>query len=160
MKICDKCGAHCSDDKFFCVECNEKLGDKLSKAQEQKVSADISRKIEKMQNKRDALYVSKFDKIIGSLSLFLASLSLVFALVGFFIDRDSVLLLCATAFFLISGVEALFPRIPWEIEKLRLSLSINGADDAEPGDFYLIARKIAIVTGAVFGAAAIVLNFV
>ncbi len=30
MKLCEKCGAHNSDERMFCVDCSEKLGKPLS----------------------------------------------------------------------------------------------------------------------------------
>lgn len=62
MKICCKCGAHNSDERFFCIDCNEKLGSSLSKAEEAKINEDINESLENMYNKRDPLHVSKFDK--------------------------------------------------------------------------------------------------
>ena len=159
MKICSSCGAHCSDDRMFCIDCNEKLGDKLSVSAEEEIHSDLKQKIERMYNKKDPLYVSKFDKVMGVLSLAGAATSLIFIIIRLFAGQNiGLLLLYATLFFLLSSVEALIPRITWELEKFRLSFSINGADDVEPGDFYLIGRKIAIISMAVLGVAALVMS--
>ncbi len=160
MKICKKCGAYCSDEKMFCVDCNEKLGDKLSASEEQKLRADLNLHMEEMYNKRDPLYVSKFDKVMGLLSLAGAAIALAFVLIRMFTGQrqNMDLLLYAILFFLLSSVEALIPRLTWELEKLRLSFSINGAADAEPGDFYLMGRKIAIICTAAVGIASLAIS--
>ena len=117
MKICDKCGAHNADNRMFCIDCDETLGDKLSAAEEEKARASVNGKIEKMCNERDPLYVSKFDKIMGSVSAVGAVLSLLLALASIFTQMDGKFLLCAVLFFLISTLEALVPQVTWAIEK-------------------------------------------
>ncbi len=158
MKICKKCGAHYADDKIFCLDCNEKLGDNLSASEEQRMRANLNQKIEEMYNKRDPLYVSKFDKVIGLLSLMGSTIALVFVLIRISIRQNIDFLLYAIIFLLLSSAEALIPRLTWELEKLRLGFYINGADDAEPSDFYLKGRKIAIVSTAVLGIAALAIS--
>lgn len=158
MKICKKCGAHYSDDKIFCIDCNEKLSDKLSASEEQEMRENLNRQIEEMHNKRDPLYVSKFDKVIGWISLVGAATALAFVLIRMFTGQKIDFLLYSILFFLLSSVEALVPQISWELEKLRLSFTINGADYAEPSDYYLIGRKIAIISMAVIGIAALIIS--
>lgn len=63
MKICDKCGAYNSDDRMFCVDCNEKLNDNDNENLQQ----DVQSKIDELYDKK--LSVNVFDKIIGSVSL-------------------------------------------------------------------------------------------
>ena len=152
MKICDKCGAFNSDDRMFCVDCNETLGEKISNAQEQKVRASISEQISELYNKKDPLYVSRFDKIMGIVALVGMTASLVLMIISIFTQIDIKIPLCALIFFLISVVEALIPKIMWELEKLRLSFTITGTDGLEPSDFYLKGRKIGIMSGIVLGA--------
>ena len=69
VKICNKCGAYNSDDKMFCIDCNEKLGDKISAEQENKIHNATDIAIEKLHNSKDPLYISKFDKFLGFSSL-------------------------------------------------------------------------------------------
>ena len=121
--------------------------------------ATLNRQIEDMCNKRDPLYVSKFDKIIGLASLVLAAFSAVLAVINLITRQNNGYIWLAVVFFLLSSVEALIPRILWELEKLRLGFYINGADDAEPSDYYLKCRKLGIICAAVFGVAALVINF-
>lgn len=151
MKICEKCGAYNSDDKIFCVDCNEKLGEKLSDSQERKIREEVSSQINEMYNKKDPLYVSGFDKIIGSVSVVGLVATLVLMLLSGFTHQDIKILLCAGIFLLVAVIEALVPWVSWTLEKVRLSFTVSGADDLEPSDFYLKGRKIGIVCAAVFG---------
>lgn len=157
MKICEKCGARYSDDKTFCVDCNEKLGDKLSAAEEQKIQTNLNHKIEEMYNKRDPLYVSKFDKIIGLVSLVGTAITLLLILIRVFTQQNIALLVCAIIFFLISSLEALLPQVMWELEKMRFSLFVNG--DTEPSDFYLKFRKITVICSIISATTALVMSF-
>lgn len=152
MKICEKCGAFNSDDKIFCVDCNEKLSEKLTAATERKIRAELSEQMEEMYNKKDPLYVSRFDKVMGAVALVGAVTSAVLMGISVFTQIDIKIPLCALIFFLISVVEALIPKIMWELEKLRLSFTIMGTDGLEPSDFYLKGRKIGVVAGIVLGA--------
>ena len=159
MKICKKCGAQYDDDKTFCIDCNEKLGDKLSKSEEQKMHTNLNHQIEDMCNKRDPLYVSKFDKALGAAALVGAVFSAVLAAINLITRQNNGYIWLAVVFFLLSAVVSLIPRIMWELEKLRLGFYINGADDAEPSDYYLKCRKIGSISAAVFGIAALIINF-
>ncbi len=158
MKVCAKCGAYNSDERFFCVDCNEKLGDKLSAADEQQKRDDLNGKIEEMVNKKDPLFVSKSDKILGFVSLVGALCSLVLIVIGWIAHRSVDLLWLGILFFLLAGIEALVPKVTWAIEKLRLSFFISDADSAEPSAFYTTCRKAAILISAVVGAVILVLN--
>ncbi len=159
MKICNKCGAHNSDNKIFCVDCNETLGEKLSVAEEQEISANISGTIEKMYNRTDPLYVSKSDKFMGVFSAIGAIVSLILIFVSIFTHLHVKLLLCAMFLFLIATVESLFPQVSWALEKIRLSFTAIGTDDLVPGNYYNICRKITVVAATVFGVGMLVLGF-
>ena len=153
MKICEKCGAHNSDQRMFCVDCNEKLGDRLSELQELQFRQDTDVKIEKMYNKNDPLYVSRFDKTVGAISLMGAAVSLVFIIIKLIIGQSTGYLWLGIVLFLLAIVEAFIPKLSWELEKLRLSFYINGTDDLEPSDFYFIGRKISIIVLTLLGIA-------
>lgn len=155
MKICKKCGAHYPDDKIFCLDCNERLGDKLSASEEQKVRANLNKQMEQMYNKTDPLYVSKFDKTIGALAIVGAVVALVFLIIRHFTEQIIGFLPFAILFFILSALDALIPRLTWGLEKIRLSFFINGADDAEPGTLYLMGRKISFVSMLILGLAAL-----
>ena len=158
MKICEKCGAQYSDDKVFCIDCDEKLGDALSASEEQNVRANLNQQIEEMYNKIDPLYVSPLDKIIGWGSLVGVAITLVAVVIRNFTGQPMEFLLYALILFLLSGIEALVPRFTWELEKIRLSFTISGAGEAEPSDYYIISRKITIISTAVLGIVALVVS--
>ena len=158
MKICDKCGAYNANDRMFCIDCNEKLGRKLSAEEEQKLQTDTSEKLEELYNKRDPLYVSKFDKIVGWFSVGGAVVSLLVAVVNLIVQCDNRFLLYSLILFLISAVESLVPQVAWELEKLRIHRIAFGADDLEPSPFYFRNRKIAIVVATVLGIAMFLLH--
>ncbi len=44
MKICTKCGAYNSDERVFCVDCSEKLGDKISASDEKQAHDRVNEK--------------------------------------------------------------------------------------------------------------------
>ena len=144
MKICSKCGAKQSDDHNYCIDCSERLGNSISDVEEQKVMADLEIAIDKMDKKMDnidPLFVSVFDRIIGYCSLIGAFAAIVFLIV-YKQNTEYVSKLVITTFcFLMCSFTALAPKILWTLDKIKLSFIINGADDAEPSDLYLITRK-------------------
>lgn len=150
MKICKKCGCHNSDDRNFCLDCDEPLGAPISGEDEKK----LNDKMTEFYNRQDPLYVSKSDKIMGILSAFGALISLLFIL--FKLNWD--LSISALVMFLISVIEAVFPKIPWTLETLRLTFLIDG--DVEPNDFYFKSRKIAIISAFVIGTIMLVIILV
>lgn len=151
MKICDSCGAYNSDERNFCVDCNEKLGERLSDAQEIRVREDVGEKLEEMYNKRDPLYVSRFDKFLGLTAAIGAVLGVVLIIIGKLGQRNFDFLWIGFIFLLLAAIEALVPQVLWAIEKLRLSFYIHDADDAEPSDFYLFCRKASVIISLVVG---------
>lgn len=152
MKICDKCGAHNSDERIFCLDCGETLGERVSDVREQKINEDIDAQIEKMYNKNDPLHVSGVDKVVGMISLICAFAALTLIVVGSIVGRSTGVLWLAVMMLGLSAIEALVPKLTWGIEKIRLSFTINGADDAEPSDLYLVGRRISAVVLAIAGA--------
>ncbi|MBE6904447.1 MAG: hypothetical protein E7480_07555 [Ruminococcaceae bacterium] len=158
MKLCDNCGAHNSDERIFCVDCNEMLGDKLSSFEEQKMRAKVSGKIEEMYNKKDPLYVSKLDKAMGAAALIGALCTLVFIIIGIITQRSFELLWVGMIFFLLASIEALIPKVMWAIEKLRLSFFISDADNAEPSGFYIFSRKATVVISVAVGIVILTVN--
>lgn len=159
MKICAKCGAHNSDERIFCIDCNGKLGNKLSSLEEQQMRENVSEKIEEMYNKKDPLYVSEFDKAMGLVSLVGALCSLVLIVIGKVSQRNFELLWIGIIFFVLACIEALIPKVMWSIEKLRLSFFINNVDDAQPSSFYMNCRKAAIVISVAVGIVVLVVSF-
>ncbi len=151
MKICAKCGAVNSDNKFFCVDCSEKLGDAVSELEQNKIEREIDSNIDNLYNDNDPLHVTLFDKIIGIMSIFglVLCFSLLFANV--FIKADLKYLWISVFLFILSAIEALFPKFLWHLEKLRLSFTISNSDDAEPSTFYRFCRITAILFESAIG---------
>ncbi|MBE6779414.1 MAG: hypothetical protein E7545_00410 [Ruminococcaceae bacterium] len=142
MKVCRKCGAYNSDERMFCVDCNERLSDEINAEQQKAIESQIDANIEKLYNKTDPLYVSVFDKIIGIACIVLSLLLLVLGFVLMLKDRGSLLPFYIIIFGIAGALEALIPKISWELEKISLSFRVNNADDLTPSHFYLIGRKV------------------
>ena len=160
MKVCNKCGAYNSDERCLCVDCNELLGKKLSKLEEQQMRESIDEKMEKIYNSKDPLYVSGFDKAMGIISLAGLFMCLIFIVIDMLTSRSFDILYIGVIFFLLASVEAFVPKIMWGIEKIRLSFFISDADNAQPSGFYKICRKAAIVISAAVGIAALTINLI
>lgn len=163
MKICAKCGAHNSDARTFCIDCNETLGDPLSPSEEAQMRLDTNGKVEDLHNKIDPLYVSVFDKVLGILSAIGAACSLVLIIVcgispgGFdsvWFQSSGLAFLCL----LFAGLDALVPQILWTLEKIALSRRYDNVDDIEPGRYYGIRRKASILLLMVIGLALLAFN--
>ncbi len=159
VKICEKCGAYNSDSRMFCVDCGDVLGDKVSDLHEQQIRNDIDAKMDAMYNKRDPIYVSGMDKVFGIASLVGATVSFVLLVIRVIVRQSAYGLFLSIILFLLSAVEALVPRVAWEIEKRRLSFYVRGADDLEPGDAYFIGRKCMIVFLTALGVFIAVFSF-
>ncbi len=160
VKICNKCGAYNSDDKMFCIDCNEKLGDKISAEQENKIHNATDITIEKLHNSKDPLYIGKLDKIFGFASL--AGILVHIILLIFFNStyEDIRFLWVGIIFFTFSAIEAFVPKFTWTIERMRLSLFIKDAEDAEPSEFYIVCRKVAIIVMFAIGAIILATNLI
>lgn len=158
MKICTKCGAHNSDERFFCVDCNEKLGDKLPAAEEMQILGNLDEQIEEIYNNKDPLYVSAFDKVMGIVSLVGVLICFVLMVIGNITERNFNYLWIAVVLLLLSSIEALIPKITWAFEKIRLSFFINDPENAEPSGFYIACRKIAIILSAAVGIVLLTLH--
>ncbi len=152
MKVCDKCGSYNSDDRMFCVDCDEKLDDNLIDGEE------VQSKIDELYNKKDPLNVSVFDKVLGCISL-MGVLTTIIVFISNAITQTSCEYLgWALITFALSSFEAFCPRISWEFEKISLSFHVNGSSDLEPSDFYFIKRKLAISILLLLGIFMLVIN--
>ncbi len=151
MKICEKCGAVNSDNRLFCLDCNEKLGDSVSKYEQERIEQSIDTRLENLYNDNDPLYVSLFDKVMGCISLVGILVSAVLIAVGFFTKREFGFLWFVVLLFALTAVEAFVPKLTWSIERLRLSFLISNSEDAEPSSFYKICRKASILITAGIG---------
>ena len=153
MKICDNCGAYNSDGRGFCADCGEKLGDKISEKAEKELDRKINEVSEKMYNKTDPLYVSVFDRTVGTVSLVCLLLLFIICAAALFRQQSVLFTVYGFICLILSAVEAFFPKVNWEIEKFRLSFRISNPDDAEPSDFYRIMRKLSEIILCAVGIA-------
>lgn len=77
MKICEKCGAHQSDDRQTCLDCGAVLGKPLSDEEERALNEDISDSLTGMSERTEDFYVSPRDRVLGILSIVLAVLMVI-----------------------------------------------------------------------------------
>ena len=158
MKICSKCGAHNSDENFFCVDCNERLDDPISASEKERIEESIEQNVEKLYNKTDPFAITLFYKIVGAVcSLGTVILAIMF-FIALFTNRSLEMYYIGFIFLIFGAFDAFFPKITWALEKMRLSFTISDPENAEPSDFYLIFRKVGIIICAVIGIAIIVLS--
>lgn len=161
MKICDKCGAHNSNERHSCVDCDARLGDALS-AQEERIARDaIESKMEKLYNAQDPLYVSLFDKVMGWISVCGVAALLVLVVLSLFgihsVSSESgyYYVLTGLLLFGFACIEAFFPKVTWTLEKWRLSFTLEHIDDATPGYLYKFGRKVSLAMFVTLGAVCI-----
>lgn len=152
MKVCDKCGAYNSDDRMFCVDCNEKLNDNLIDSEE------IQSKIDELYNKKDPLNVSVFDKVLGCVSLVGVVATIIVFISNAITKTSCEYLGWAFIAFALSSLDAFCPRVNWEFEKIHLSFHVSSSSDLEPSDFYIIRRKTAIIIATLLGILMLVIN--
>ena len=158
MKVCSKCGAQQTDKYVFCIDCGEKLGKAVSQREEAEIKEKTEKNLERLYNKSDPLYVSISDKITGVLAV-AAAIVAVILLAVFKSKSPSVgeMGIIDVVLFLFCSVTALFPQILWELEKMRLSIIINEAEDATPSDFYFFTRRAVTYGGLILGVILLVL---
>ena len=165
MKICRKCGAEQKDSRLYCIDCGARLGKRLTAVEEAQEQENLDQTMEKLYNRRDPLFVSLLDRICGWIDLAgfaVLLVLLVLAGVGIFpagkLSSEAIsVALIGVFFFLVGALEAFFPRVTWAIEQFRMSIWINGAEDAEPSDFYFIARRVTVLLSVAAGLLAVVL---
>lgn len=153
MKICKECGAYNSDDRQFCVDCFERLGDKVSQKEEMLLKSNIDKNLDKLYHKNDPLHVNLFDKIVGIVSIAGVIALVFFSIIMLITKRENELLIIGIVAFLFAVLTALVPKLFWELDKIRLSFIISNVEDTTPSFFYLICRKstslILVVVGIV-----------
>ncbi|MBQ8753208.1 MAG: hypothetical protein IJZ13_08910 [Clostridia bacterium] len=155
MKLCEKCGAINADDRFFCVDCDTKLGDPLSDTQEAAMERQLDDTLEKQYDKTDALHVSWFDKLMAAFSGVGAVTHIVLLIVhapkhtlpeGWGYATLLCLLLSAATI-----LDCLCPRLGWELTRHRTSMWANGADELTPNTVYLHGRRTGVIVCLVAG---------
>lgn len=152
MKVCEKCGAINNNERFFCVDCGEKLPAPVSKAYEAEINGRISDTGDKLMRESDPLAVTTFDRITGFVSVGGLLLAVVLLFVGARLQRfNPELILYSMLFFIVGIISSFLPRLLWFFEKIRLSFTISGSENAEPSDWYLFWRKAGNLLLCVFG---------
>jgi len=129
--ICDSCGYKNDDYAKSCIGCGTVLKPKLS-------DEELSYMLNRMSDRSDPLTASRFDKKIG---LVFFSFSLIILLVCLIFSAQPFISAIATILAIVGGIVARYPKVIWEINKLRLSVYAN-ADDITPTDFWSLSRKI------------------
>ncbi len=157
MKICHYCQAQNSDDRFFCVDCDARLGEALSEDLEQTVIQQTAATTEKLYNRSDPLHRTVYDTVMGFTALVgLAA----FAVVGILLvvrGQGDAAYWIAPFLLILAALEALIPTLTWELEKIRLSFTFSNADDVVPGAGYRIGRLLSETTLTALGLAVVVL---
>ncbi len=152
MKVCEKCGAINNNERFFCADCGEKLPAPASKAYETEINGRISNTGDRLIRESDPLSVTTFDRITGFVSVGGLLLSVVLLFVGARLQRfNPELILYSMLFFVVGIISSFLPRMLWFFEKIRLSFTISGSENAEPSDWYLFWRKAGNLLLCVFG---------
>lgn len=152
MKVCEKCGPINNNERFFCADCGEKLPAPVSKAYEAEINGRISDTGDKLMRESDPLAVTTFDRITGFVSVGGLLLAVVLLLVGARLQRfNPELILYSMLFFIVGIISSFLPRLLWFFEKIRLSFTISGSENAEPSDWYLFWRKAGNLLLCVFG---------
>ncbi|MBR4845923.1 MAG: hypothetical protein IKU98_05840 [Bacteroidaceae bacterium] len=139
------------------MDCGATLGEKLSDAQEAEYQLLLSENIEDMYNRNDPLYVGLFDKIVGAIAILGCVASIMFPFLWPYTLSDDHPYLWAFILCAIAAVDAFFPQLTWGLEKLRLGLWVNGADDLEPSHLYLVGRRVGVIVALAIGIALLLL---
>jgi len=88
MKKCDNCGAVQSDDRIFCVDCGERLGRPMSKADEEAHDAALSDTLTGMAERTEDFYVNPAARVLGIISIIAAfALAVMLPILDYRIDR-------------------------------------------------------------------------
>ena len=70
MKKCTKCGAIQNDSRYYCIDCGEKLGKPLSKAEALEIEERLDNTLDDMSDRTEDFYVPLRDKIMAVISVF------------------------------------------------------------------------------------------
>jgi hypothetical protein len=144
MKRCSKCGTIHDNSKFFCIDCYSSLGAPLSEEEEAEVNDKIKETITNLSNRADYFYVSKTDKIMIYLLCISSALHALLMLIRAEFYRENHLFplgVCLILLAIATCIDLRFPRMSWELFKLRFALSIENPDDMEPSGFMLWFRR-------------------
>ena len=123
-----------------------------SKAYETEINGRISNTGDRLMRESDPLAVTTFDRITGFVSVGGLLIAVVLLLVCARLQRfNPELILYSMPFFVVGIISSFLPRMLWFFEKIRLSFTISGSENAEPSDRYLFWRKAGNLLLCVFG---------
>lgn len=129
--ICDSCGFRNSSNAPKCINCGAELKSRIS-------SEEISRMIDRLSDRSDALTASEFERILKWILFSLAAAELLLCLI--FSGQPTAGVLAALSA-LMAGICAGYPNAIWKLNKLRISMYAD-ADDLTPNDFWSYGRKL------------------
>ena len=160
MKICKKCSAYNSDERYYCVDCGERLGNKITSEDEEAIKVTLDEKLFKIDEDSDGLSITLFYKIAGIGSIVVA-VSLVVIYLVFYVpvkvDMDMNIL-----FGVVSSISAIatafLSKLNWGLTKLKLSMTINNADEATPSWYYGFSRKVGTFIFSIVGLICLLLS--
>ena len=157
MKPCNHCGAQNDDTNASCVACGATLGDQTPNPQDLLFQTPISNRREKFDPKKDPLYVSLLDVILGTLAIIGSIVSLagasVYPLSKYDHDAYGMAALC----FMLAALNSFFPQVALGLEVIRLNLFCRKKEHPQPGRFYRFARRAFTLLALMVGMAVPVL---
>ncbi len=161
MKICKKCGALNSNNKWFCVDCGATLPKKLSATEEKQMHTEINDQIEEMYNQKDPYYINAFDKVTGVIAIL--GLIAIFAFIEFsaFTNREHSLeaAVYAIAFFAVAILDSFVPHLALVFERIRLGIRFDGTEHLSyRGTPSALGKRIANVILILLGLTLLVCN--
>lgn len=129
--LCDSCGFKNSSNSKKCINCGAELKSGMS-------SEEISRMIDRLSDRSDALTASRLERILKWIFFSLAAAELLLCLILSGQPTAGVLAaLCA----LMAGVSAGYPDVIWAVNKFRISMYAD-SDDITPNDFWSYGHKV------------------
>lgn len=134
--ICESCGYRNQGDVKNCSGCGKTLAPKMSGEQS---DAMLTKMVNRLSDNSDNLTPSPTDKVMKW--VFFAAALILFVLMLIFTKQIGYALILAF-FSIIGGINAGYPNFLWELEKLRLSFSVNNSGDMTPSDFWSFGRKL------------------
>lgn len=140
MKKCKYCGTIVKENDSICAYCGEHL---VIPEQDHTLKSDQT---SRMLDKMDDFYLTPGDKVSSILQAS-GILTSIFMLIKSYPSE----LLIAIIILGVAFINNIFPKLLWEIEKLRLSFTMNDAEKATPSPIYLLGRKLNCYISLVIG---------
>jgi len=129
--LCDSCGFKNSINAKKCINCGAELKSGIS-------GEEISRMIDRLSDRSDALTASRFERILKWIFFSLAAAELLLCLI--FSGQPTAGILAALSALMV-GVSAGYPNMIWAVNKFRISMYTD-SDDITPNDFWSYGHKV------------------